>query len=151
MDALTSLIENSNHWTWWIFAIVLFVIELLAPGIFFLWVGLAAVVVGVIVLMAPDLAWQLDFAMFAVLGFVSALIGRRYWKPHAGESPDPTLNQRGAQYVGQIYTLQTAIENNHGRITIADGSWLVSGPDMPSGARVRVVGVEGAKLKVESV
>ena len=122
MDAISIFFEHSNHWTWWIFAIVLFVIELLAPGVFFLWLGLAAIAVGLIVLIAPDLAWQLDFALFAVLGFISAVLGRRYWKPNTTQSSDPTLNQRGAQLIGQIYTLQTAIENNHGRMTVADGS-----------------------------
>jgi membrane protein implicated in regulation of membrane protease activity len=147
---MIELLEDFNHWAWWTIALVLFVIELLAPGVFFLWIGLAAMAVGFIVLLAPDLAWQADFAIFAVLGVVSAVVGRRYWKPKAGDSPDPTLNQRGAQYVGRTYTLETAIENGHGRMNVGDGSWLVSGPDLPSGARVRVTGVEGARLTVES-
>ncbi|MBL8631441.1 MAG: NfeD family protein [Rhodospirillaceae bacterium] len=145
-----AFLESLNFWGWWLFALALFVIELLAPGVFFLWLGLAAVVVGFIVLLLPELGWQVDFAIFAVLSVISAVMGPRYWKPNAGENPDPTLNQRGSQYVGQVYTLETAIENGHGRVTVADGSWLVSGPDLPQGAKVRVVGVEGAKLKVES-
>jgi inner membrane protein len=147
---MTAFLETFNHWGWWIFALVLFGIELLAPGVFFLWLGLAAVVVGFIALALPDLGWQVDFIIFAVLGVISAVLGRRYWKPTSSDSPDPTLNQRGAQYIGQTYVLQTAIENGHGRLMVGDGSWLVSGPDMPSGTKVRVTGVEGARLKVES-
>ena len=143
-------LESFNYWGWWVFALGLFVIELLAPGVFFLWLGLAAVVVGMIALALPDLGWQIDVAIFAVLSVISAVVGRRYWKPQAGDSADPTLNQRGTQYIGLIYTLETAIENGHGRMTVADGSWLVLGPDLPSGTKVRVVGVEGAKLKVET-
>jgi len=147
---MTEFLETFNHWSWWIFALALFVIELLAPGVFFLWLGLAAVVVGFVALLLPDLGWQTDVVIFAVLGIFSAVVGRRYWKPEQGDSADPTLNQRGVQYVGQVFTLQTAIENGHGRMTVADGSWLVTGPDLPSGAKVRVTGVEGARLKVES-
>jgi hypothetical protein len=147
---MLAYLETMNFWGWWVVAAALFVIELLAPGVFFLWLGLAAVLVGFIVLLLPDLGWQADFAIFAVLSVISAVLGRRFWKPKNGESPDPTLNQRGNQYIGQVYTLETAIENGHGRMTVADGSWLVSGPELPSGAKVRVVGVEGAKLKVES-
>lgn len=139
-----------NHWSWWILALALFVVELLAPGVFFLWLGLAAVVTGFIALLAPGMGWPADFALFAVLSVVSAVLGRRYWKTKNDESADPTLNQRGAQYIGQVYTLQTAIENGHGRMTVADGSWLVTGPDLPAGAKVRVTGAEGAKLKVEA-
>ena len=104
----------------------------------------------VIALLLPDLGWQMDFIIFAVLGVIFAIVGRRYWKPKSGDSADPTLNQRGVQYIGQVYVLQTAIENGHGRITVGDGSWLVSGPDLPIGARVRVSGVDGARLMVES-
>ncbi|MBL8645126.1 MAG: NfeD family protein [Rhodospirillaceae bacterium] len=149
MDLL-AILEGFNFWSWWIVALALFVIELLAPGVFFLWLGLAAVVTGFIALLLPGLGWQADFAIFAVLGVISAVLGRRYWKPKAGDSADPTLNQRGSQYVGQVYTLQTAIANGHGRMDVADGSWLVSGPDLPAGSKVRVTGVDGAKLKVES-
>lgn len=148
---MTDFLEHFNHWSWWILALALFVIELLAPGVFFLWLGLAAVVVGFIAFFAPDIGWQTDFAVFAVLSVISAVLGRRYWKPQNAPSADPTLNQRGSQYVGQIYTLETSIENGHGRMTVADGSWIVTGPDLPGGAKVRVTGVEGAKLKVEAV
>ncbi len=147
---MTDFLLHFNHWSWWTLALVLFVIELLAPGVFFLWIGLAALAVGFIALLLPDMAWQIDFAIFAVLGVISAVLGRRYWKPNASDSPDPTLNQRGAQYIGQLFTLQTAIENGHGRMMVGDGSWLVSGPDLPSGSRVRVTAAEGARLKVES-
>lgn len=147
---MPDFITHFNHWSWWILALALFVIELLAPGVFFLWLGLAAVVTGFIALLVPDIGWQADFAIFAVLSVISALLGRRYWKSKADESADPTLNQRGVQYIGHTYTLQTAIENGHGRVTVADGSWIVVGPDLPSGAKVRVTGVEGAKLKVEA-
>ena len=147
---MTTFFETFNHWGWWIFALVLFGIELLAPGVFFLWLGLAAVVVGFIALVLPDLGWQMDFIIFAVLGVISAVVGRRYWKPTSGDSAEPALNQRGVQYIGQVYVLQTAIENGHGRMLVGDGSWLVSGPDLPMGARVRVTGVDGARLMVES-
>ena len=147
---METFLESFNHWGWWIFALVLFAIELLAPGVFFWWLGLSDIVVGFIALLLPDLGWQMDFIIFAVLGVIFAIVGRRYWKPKSGDSADPTLNQRGVQYIGQVYVLQTAIENGHGRITVGDGSWLVSGPDLPIGARVRVSGVDGARLMVES-
>ena len=147
---METFLESFNHGGWWIFALVLFAIELLAPGVFFLWLGLSAIVVGFIALLLPDLGWQMDFIIFAVLGVIFAIVGRRYWKPKSGDSADPTLIQRGVQYIGQVYVLQTAIENGHGRITVGDGSWLVSGPDLPIGARVRVSGVDGARLMVES-
>jgi hypothetical protein len=147
---ITEFLKGFDHWSWWILAVTLFVVELIAPGIFFLWIGLAAAVVGVIALALPDIGWQIDFVIFAVLSVISAVLGRRYWKARPEDSADPTLNQRSAQYIGQVFTLETAIDNGHGRMTVADGSWLVTGPDLPRGAKVRVVGVDGARLKVEA-
>jgi hypothetical protein len=148
-DALLGFLENFDHWAWWITALVLFIVELAAPGIFFLWLGVAAAITGFVAFFAPGLGWQIDFVIFAVLGVIATIIGRRFYKPSRVPSSDPTLNQRGAQYVGQVFVLETALENGHGRIRIGDGSWLVEGPDLPAGARVRVTGTNGAKLKVE--
>lgn len=147
---MAEFLAGFDYWNWWSIALVLLVVELLAPGVFFLWIALAALVVGFVALLLPDIGWQIDFALFAVLSVVSAVVGRRFWKPKAGDSPDPTLNKRGEQYVGQILTLQTAIENGHGRANTGDTSWPVTGPDLPTGARVRVIGVDGMKLVVES-
>ena len=150
MEALTLFLESFDHWSWWILALILFIVELAAPGIVFLWLGLAAVVTGFVSWLAPELGWQAEFALFAVLGVVAAVIGRRYWKPGEIATDNPTLNQRATQFVGQTFTLETAIENGHGRIKIGDGGWIVSGPDLPAGARVTVVSADGARLVVEA-
>lgn len=149
-NELIQFFEALNHWHWWILALGLLVVEMLMPGVFFLWIGLAAGVTGFVAWLAPGLGWQIDFLIFAVLGVVSAVIGRRYWKPSQTVSADPTLNQRGQQYVGQVFALEGAIENGHGRVKVGDSSWLVEGADLPAGAKVRVTGVNGARLKVEA-
>lgn len=150
METLTQFLESFDHWSWWILALILFIVELAAPGIFFLWLGLAAVVTGFLSWLAPGLGWQIEFAVFAVLGVVAAVVGRRYWKPGKIASDNPTLNQRASQFIGQTFTLETAIENGHGRIKIGDGGWIVSGPDLPAGARVTVISADGARLVVEA-
>jgi membrane protein implicated in regulation of membrane protease activity len=151
MDQLTSHIDGGSHWTWWILALLLFLLELALPGIFFLWLGIAAAVTGLVVLIVADLSWELAVTIFTVLSVVTAVIGRRFWRPRNIATDDATLNQRGLQYIGQVFTLETAIENGSGRVKVADGAWLVSGPDLPAGTRVRVTGVQGARLVVEAV
>jgi membrane protein implicated in regulation of membrane protease activity len=142
--------ENFDHWSWWILALVLFIIELGVPGIVFFWLGLAAVATGFMTWLTPELGWKIEFALFAVLGITAAIIGRRYWKPGKISSANSTLNQRAAQFIGQTFTLETAIENGHGRIKIADGGWLVSGPNLPAGTQVKVISADGARLVVEA-
>lgn len=149
MDAVIALFVPFTHWSWWVVALALFLIELLLPGVFFLWLGLAAVVTGFVALLAPAAGWEAEVVIFAVLSVISAVVGRRFWRPTNVVSADPTLNQRGAQYVGQVFVLETAIINGHGRLAVGDSTWLVTGPDLPVATSVRVVGQDGARLRVE--
>ena len=146
---MEGFLANVDHWSWWILALVMFVIELAMPGVIFLWLAIAATITGALVWILPDLGWQLSFVIFAVLGVISIVVGRKVWRPGQVESEDPTLNRRAEQYVGQTFTLDTALENGRGRLNVGDGSWLAKGPDLPAGAKVRVTGVDGSVLEVE--
>ena len=53
-------------------AAVAFLSEVLVPGVLFMWLGAAAIVTGLILLGIPDLGWQLQLVVFAVLSVVSA-------------------------------------------------------------------------------
>lgn len=59
-----------------------------------------------------------------------------------------TVNPPSMPYRGRLFVLQGAIENERGRLVVDGGPWLISGPDCPPGTTVRVIGVEGARLKV---
>ena len=136
-------------WSWIILGLVLIGIELLAPGIFFLWLGLAAIVTGLIDV-ALGLPWQASFIVFALLAVAAVLLGRFVTRPndHA-EAPASHLNQRGQALVGRVFTLEAPIKDGEGRIRIDDSSWRVTGADRLKGARVRVVRVEGSTLVVD--
>ncbi len=56
---MIDLLVSLGSWNWLIVAVILLLIELLAPGIFMLWLGLAAFLVGTITLVvAVPAAWQ---------------------------------------------------------------------------------------------
>ena len=136
-------------WSWIILGLVLIGIELLAPGIFFLWLGLAAIVTGLIDV-AFDLPWQASFIVFALLAVAAVLLGRVVTRSndHA-EAPASHLNQRGQALVGRVFTLEAPIKDGEGRSRVDDSSWRVTGADRLKGARVRVVRVEGSTLVVD--
>jgi len=147
-----TVMSGITFWYWWILAVVLVILELLAPGVIFLWLGAAAVVSGFILFAVPDIPWQQQFLIFAVLSVVSVIAGRIWWAKRAPtESDHPTLNRRGQQYIGRSFKLNTAIEDGVGRITVDDTTWRVNGDDMPAGTHVTVTGVDGATFKVERV
>lgn len=136
---------------WAVFALVLFGLEVLAPGAFMLWLAFAASAVTVVVWLVPGMTFLLQAILFVVLGLVSIQVYRTWFRRDEPESDQPALNRRAAQLMGQVATLVSPIERGTGRVQIADAYWTVSGPDLPAGASVRIVGAEGMTLKVEAV
>ncbi len=144
-DAFLSL----GAWSWIILGLVLVGIELIAPGIFFLWLGLAAIVTGLLDAVL-DLSWQAAFIVFALLSVAAVVLGRYVTRSNdQAETPASHLNQRGQALVGRVFTLETPIKDGEGRIRVDDSSWRVTGADRFAGAKVRVVRVEGSTLVVD--
>jgi len=138
-------------WHWWILALALIIIEMVAPGFFLMWIGAAAAVTGLVTMIAPSLPWEAQFVLFGVLAIASVVGARYYFKRNPIETTDSTLNKRGAQYIGRTFSLEEAIVNGTGKVRVGDSVWRAFGPDLPVGDRVKVTGVEGAALKVEKV
>ena len=138
-------------WHWFAFAAVLGTLEILAPGIFFLWLALASFVTGVIVLVVPEISAALQITLFSILSLIMVYAAWKFLKKNPITSDQPLLNQRAAQFVGKVYALEDAIVNGTGRVRIGDSTWKVEGPDMAAGASVRVTGFDGPVLTVEKV
>jgi len=134
-------------WNWMILAAVLFVLELLSPGIFLMWFGVAAAVTGLIVF-RYDVSWQWQLVWFCGLSLASVLLAAKYLRKHPLESERPLLNERAVQLIGQSFELVNPIVNGRGSIHIGDSIWRVQGPELPKGARITVVGADGTLLKV---
>jgi membrane protein implicated in regulation of membrane protease activity len=144
------LIDNLGPWSWIVLGLLLMGLELVAPGAFLLWFGLAAVLTGLID-WAFGLSWQTAALVFAVLAVGAVLIGRAVTRNRDEEDSDhPVLNRRGQNLVGHVFTLDNPIVAGSGRIRVDDSSWRIVGPEMPAGASVRVVRVDGATLVVEA-
>ena len=148
---IPSIIDNLGPWSWIIFGLVLMGLELVAPGAFLLWLGLAAMLTGILDWMF-GLSWQAAALVFAALSVLAVLVGRAVTRDRSEETASrPALNRRGQSLVGHVFTLDGPITGGSGRLRVDDSSWRVIGPDMPAGASVRVVRVEGATLVVEAV
>jgi membrane protein implicated in regulation of membrane protease activity len=135
-------------WHWWAFGGALLIVEAFAPGFVFLWLGIAAGVVGTLLWLAPGIGADFQILIFAALSVASVLGWRRWRDAHPAPSDQPHLNRRGAQHVGQRGQLVEPITNGRGRISLGDSSWTVTGPDLPAGQTVEVTGAEGVVLQV---
>jgi len=145
------LIDNVQFWHWLALGGVLGVLEILAPGFVLIWLGLAAVLVGFIMLAWPDMSFAYQLLAFAGIS-VPSVFAWFYWlRKSPVESDKPTLNRRAEQLIGRRAPVVEAIVNGRGRIKLGDGTWSVTGPDLPAGHMVEITGVEGALLEVKPV
>lgn len=137
-----------NPWWWLGFAALLAIGELLTPGVFLIWVAMAAAVTGGVAMALP-LTLPLQFLIFAGLCLFSVAAGRRWVANNPVASQDPLLNDRLARLVGEIVTVAEPIRHGQGRVQVGDGMWDCSGPDSAVGERMRVTGARGMVLLVE--
>lgn len=138
------------HWTWLALGLGLAIAEIAIPGVFLIWLSLAALVTGLLTWVLP-VGVPLQVGLFAILAIASVFVGRKFLRSHPVKDADPLMNRRGARAVGQLALVTQAIEGGEGRIRLGDSEWLAQGPDTPVGARVRITGSDGAILMVALV
>lgn len=146
-----TMLDEIVYWNWWVFALILIIVEVLVAGTFFLWMSISAGIVGLVLLLLPGISWQLQLSLFAIFSIASIILSRIWLARHARSEPPSTLNRRGSQYVGRQFTLTEPIINGVGRLNVDDTIWRVSGPDLEVGAKVVVEGLDGTILKVKAI
>ncbi|MCX7100325.1 MAG: NfeD family protein [Methylobacter sp.] len=138
-------------WNWWVLALVLLVIELLAPGFFCLWMATSGFITGLLLLVIPGISIEVQVSVFSVLSVAAISAWKIYGKKHVIETDHPLLNKRGAQYIGRTFSLYQPIENGEGKIKVDDSIWKVQGPDCSINTKVKVVAICGTVFDVEIV
>jgi len=140
-----------THWHWLTIAVVLFaLVEIFAPSSFLLWPAIAAVITGICSWLLPDMSWQIQLALFALLAIFVTLTGRYFYKNKVqSETSHPTLNRRADSHKGRVITIEEPIINGVGSVMIGDTRWRLVGKDLPAGSVLTVTGTEGSSLTVE--
>lgn len=139
-------------WHWFALAVILMILDVtIGANFFFVWCGISAAVVGILMLIIPNMTWEFQFLIFGIGIMTSLVIWRQYLKKMPKDTDQPGLNRRAERYIGRIFDLDEAIENGRGKVRVDDTTWRVQGEDLPVGTKVKVVGVDGTVLKVEKV
>ena len=146
---MTEWLDHIVFWHWWILAGLILILELTAPAFFFLWLGIAAAAVGMILLVFPGIPIETQLVLFGIASIVAVLAWRKYRESRPRKTDQPNLNRRGHQYIGRTFSLDEPIVNGVGKVTVDDSTWKVKGPDMPAGTHIRVTGVDGTVFTVE--
>lgn len=131
---------------WMVAGLVMAGLEMLVPGVFLLWIGLAALVTGLITELA-HLDWPPQLALFvaataALITLVALRLRRR-----------PVLDSVNAPAAGLIGQTCHAIlfKQGEGRVTLGDGTWparTTEGETPAPGQPLRVIGLDGTTLLV---
>jgi membrane protein implicated in regulation of membrane protease activity len=144
---VTGFLESLEFWHWLVLGVALAIIEVFAPGAFFLWLGISAGIVGVLLWLIPALSWELQLLLFAILSVASVVVARRYLTAYPLKTDLPNLNQRGHQYVGRVFTLEEPVINGQGKIQVDDSTWKITCDDCEIGTKVIINGVDGVVLR----
>lgn len=152
---LMRIFSELGPWNWMLLGFVLLAAEILVPGVFLLWIGIAAILTGALSLQIWGFeawTWQIQVLVFLALSLISAYVGSRLMnRVKAEDTDEPLLNRRAEQLVGRTATLDEAITDGYGRVKLGDTIWRVTGPDLPAGTRVKVQGTRDGVLEVEAV
>ncbi len=136
----------------WIGAALLLAIgELLVPGVFLIFLAIAAAIVGAALFALPELPLLAQLGAFGVWSVVAVVIGKRWYRDFPVETSDPLLNDRARRMIGQTVVVAATIIDGHGRVRVGDGEWPARGPDAAVGTEMRVTGVTDGVVQVDRV
>ena len=139
---------GNAHWVWLTLGLVLAGLEMLVPGVYLIWLAVAAIITGVLTY-TLELSMPAQVIDFVFLSLIVAFSAKRFLRDRPIESSDPLMNRRGARMVGETALVVTAIEHGSGRVKVGDSEWIARGANVAAGERVRITGTDGSTLLVE--
>lgn len=143
-----NLTNLAPHIAWLTVGVVMCIAEMVVPGVFLMWIGIAALLTGLAAFLLP-IGTGIQMLVFAIFAIASVYFGRRWSGSKVIPSEDPLLNDRLSRLVGQNATLVDPIIDGTGRAQVGDSVWNVRGHDAPAGTRMRITGADGLTLLVE--
>ncbi len=150
MGNIETFLGLEGFWIWFILAALLAICEIVVPGIFLIFIAIAAALTGLMVAIF-DFSVPVQFIAFAILSLISVYGGRYFYAKQNVTSSDPMLNDRAARMVGQIVTVTEAVSEIGGRVRVGDGEWPACGAALDVGAKAKVREVINGTVHVEAV
>ena len=137
-------------WIWAIGGLVLLIAEIVAPGFFLVFLGVAAIATGLFTLLF-DLSLAPQLVLFVIYTALAVMIGKRWYAEPDHHDQSIKLNDPSLRMVGKTLTVVDPVDDHGGRVRVGDGEWSARGGPAATGARVRVTAVDGNCLLVENV
>ncbi len=150
---LFSWIETLSPWWWIALGIGLGALEMMIASSVLIWPGIAAIVMGIILWIAPGMQGALQIALYAALSIGTLLAGRGYIRKFGDGEPNTTLNNRTEQMVGHNAKV-VDFNLGEGHIELNGLRWTAKWPEGQSaevGQVVKIIAADGMSLQVENI
>lgn len=142
------------YWHWVVLGVLLMLSEIALTTFFILWFGLAAVLMGGLLFLVPDIDFTWQILIWTVLSTVLAFFWFKYLKPLSIDRTKAGLSREAiVGEVGQVISVPR--EGMRGKLRfpapiLGDDEWMIMSQDtLMEGDRVRVKDVSGNSLIVE--
>ena len=139
-----------DGWLWAIAGLVLLIAEVVAPGFFLVFLGVAAIATGLFTLLF-DLGLAPQLALFVIYTGLALMIGKRWYAEPGNADQQVSLNDPARRLVGRTAVAVDPIDEHGGRVRLGDSEWTARGGPAAVGDRVEIIAVEGNCLKVGGV
>lgn len=137
-------------WLWAIGGLLLLIAEVVAPGFFLVFLGIAAIATGLFTLLF-DLGLGPQLALFVIYTALAVMLGKRWYAEPEHHDQSIKLNDPAKRLVGRTVTVVEPVDDHGGRVRVGDSEWSARGGPAAAGERVTVTGVDGNCLTVEPV
>lgn len=143
---------NMEWWHWTVLGIVLVLAELAIPAFFVVWFGLGALVVAMVLFLAPGLSLTAQLGLWTLTSLGMVVLWFKVFRP--GEHKT-RIGTSAGEVIGEIGLLVGAVAPfQRGKVrfqrpVLGAEEWVCLAEDnIAAGERVKVVAVEGSFLKV---
>lgn len=139
-------------WQWAVLGIGLIIAELAIPAFFIVWFGLGALLVSIVLLVAPSLSLTAQLLTWTLASVAMVVLWFRIFKPGMHKSK---IGMSDSNIVGEVGMLTRDVEPfQKGQVRfqkpfVGSEVWqCIADEKIKAGERVRVLGIEGSFLKV---
>jgi membrane protein implicated in regulation of membrane protease activity len=146
-------LENLSPWWWVALGVGLGALEMVVVSFVLIWPGMAAIIMALILWVAPPIQGELQVAIFAVLSIALMFIGRGYLKRFGDGEPETNLNSRTQQMVGKKAKV-VDFNLGDGHVEVNGLRWPAEWPKGESAEInqvVRIIAANGMSVQVENI
>ena len=145
MDMLTTI----TPYHWFALGLLLLTAEMLGTAGFMLGAGVAALGMGVVVWLAPDLGVSLQVLLYVISALVATFIYFRVFRDAQKAEGRSLLNRRASRLIGHQFELDTDVSMGVAKVQIGDTLWKVrSDAPLTRGTLVEVIDAKQMSLVI---